>query len=179
MQLDENVLTKKPSRTPLLKTNASAVKVDDQRSKKKINGSEKQFEGKLTATSQIITKHKPTAVLDDAKVRETQVMSEKIELNSAAQVLTSGSSSEWEEETTTNADVRNSQVTDNMTELRATDKEVGEAAKKAKKRRKKRRIVERTPIPNNTSTLIKHPVDCSKWGCKCKTKHEKKVVEKV
>ena len=118
-------------------------------------------------------------MLEDAKIREAQVMSEKIELNSAGQVLTSGSSSEWEEETTTNADVRNSQVTDNMTELKGTDKEVGEAAKKAKKRRKKRRIVERTPMPNNTSTLIKHPVDCSKWGCKCKTKHEKKVIEKV
>ena len=63
-----------------MKTNANAVKVDDQRSKKRITGSEKQF----TATSAVATKRKPAAVLDDAKVREVQVMSEKIELNSAA-----------------------------------------------------------------------------------------------
>lgn len=78
-----------------------------------------------------------------------KVLSEPVELNSAANLglsISAGSSShEWEEETTTNADVRQSQVTNNTVGALPKSGEV----KKKRKKKKKVKIVERTPNPQN------------------------------
>lgn len=144
----------------MLKSNSSAVKVDDQSKKVSVFDKNKLRESvKTKKKMEICTK------TEEKTKKEMKVLSEKIELNSAAQVLTSGS--EWEEETMTNADVRQSKV-GSLKDMKSGGNNV------VKKRKKKRRIIEKTPIAPPSSSMLKHNVECWKWGCTCKLKHAKK-----